>query len=51
MYTVLSNEWETIVTVILPWWKEIEFPKWVDANWKLRADVLEMFKNNFWEEN
>jgi DNA polymerase-3 subunit alpha len=45
---LLANPWEweneTTVTVILPWWKEIEFPKSVNANGKLRADVIEMFK-------
>ena len=37
-----EGEWATFVKVILPWWKEIEFPKTVNANGKLRSDVLEM---------
>ena len=41
-----KEEWWTMVTVILPWWKEIEFPKKVDANWKLRSDVLGIFRTN-----
>ena len=39
-----EGEWSTIVSVILPWWKEIDFPKTIDANGKLRANVLEMFR-------
>jgi hypothetical protein len=43
-----KDEWWTIVKVILPQWKEVEFPKEVDANGKLRSDVLEMLR--FWSE-
>ena len=41
-----EGDWWTVVTVILPQWKEVEFPKKVDANGKLRSDVLEMFRKN-----